>query len=551
MTLRDWDIGKSECFTVMVEIWIATLSSSKESRRPIGLSLQDNLENCLNEEKQMSVTNKLDTGASSASTQVWQTIKWEQASIEVKQLQMRIAKAVREERYGKAKALQWLLTHSFSAKALAVKRVTLSPGAKTPGIDGIVWKTPNDKMQAVESLQRNGYNPLPLRRIYIPKKQKGSFRPLSVPCLKDRAMQNLYLLALEPVMEEMADKNAYGFRPKRSCADAVAQCFNVLATKRSASFVLEGDIRACFDTLSGKWLEDNILTDTAILTKWLRAGYIDKKTLHPTYDSLPQGGCISSALLVLALKGLESTIKNIVSPKDKVNVISYADDFVITGATKTVLENELMPAVAIFLRERGLELSPEKTKITHIDEGFNFLGFNVRKYKGKLLIKPAKENIKTFLGNMRKTIKSNATVKTVDLIEILNPRIRGWTNYYRHVVSKTTFNYVDYCIFGAIMRWIKRRHPKKNARWRNKQYFRSQNMRNWIFSAVAKNKKGQNIVYELFRAASLPIRRHIKIKAEANLYDPQYTDYFLKRESLKKRIRILDQVFYLNQKLIC
>lgn len=481
----------------------------------------------------MAAMVKAITGASSASRLTWKTIEWDKVTKEVKRLQMRIAKAVRERRWGKAKALQWLLTHSFSAKLLAVRRVTQSSGAKTPGIDGIVWRTPNQRMQAAHSLQRRGYQPQPLRRIYIPKKKKGTFRPLSIPCLIDRAMQALHLLALEPVMETQADKNAYGFRPRRSCADAIEQCFRVLARKTSATFILEGDIRACFDRLSGKWLVDNILTDKVILSKWLTAGYMEEKVLHPTFDGVPQGGIISPALLVLALKGLEETVKSVTSPKDKVNVVSYADDFVITGATKEVLENKVMPAVVTFLKERGLELSSEKTLITQIDEGFNFLGFNVRKYKGKLLIKPSKESIKTFLDKTRDWIKSNATVKTENLILRLNPRIKGWTNYYRHVVSKDTFHYIDSCILRALMRWIKRRHPEKSALWRNKKYFRTRGVKRWVFSTRLKNKRGERYFLDLFSASQTPIRRYIKIKAEANPYDPKYADYFFKRSRLK------------------
>lgn len=496
----------------------------------------------------MTAMVKTISGAPSASTLLWKTIKWNQVAAEVKRLQMRIAKAVRENHHSKAKALQWLLTHSFSAKLLAVKRVAQNSGSKTPGIDGVVWKTPNQKMQTVHSLQRRGYQPKPLRRIYIPKKEKGTFRPLSIPCLIDRCMQALHLLALEPVMEMKADKNAYGFRPKRSCADAIAQCFTVLAKKTSAPWILEGDIRACFDRLSGKWLEDNILTDKVILSKWLTAGYMEEKALHPTFDGVPQGGIISPALLVLALKGFEETIKSVASQKDKVNVISYADDFVITGATKAVLEDKVMPVVVAFLKERGLELSIEKTKITHVDDGFDFLGFNVRKYKGKLLIKPLKRNTKIFLGNIRSLIKSNATVKTEELIRQINPKIRGWANYYRHVVAKAAFNYVDSCIFRALMRWINRRHPGKNALWKNKKYFRTQGMKRWIFSVKVKNKKGDYSFLDLFTASQLPIRRHVKIRAEANPYDPQYADYFSERERLKSKQRIQDQGF-LNPKL--
>lgn len=488
------------------------------------------------------------TDASSASTPTWKTINWNHVSAQVKQLQMRIAKAVREKSYGKAKALQWLLTHSFSAKLLAVKRVSQSSGSKTPGVDGIVWKTPNQKMQAAQSLQRRGYQPQPLRRIYIPKKQKGTFRPLSIPCLSDRSMQALHLLALEPVMETEADKNAYGFRPKRSCADAIAQCFTTLARKTSASWVLEGDIRACFDRLSGKWLEDNILTDKVILTKWLTAGYMEEKVLHSTFNGVPQGGVISPALLVLALKGFEETVKSVTFQKDKVNVIAYADDFVITGATKAVLENKVMPVVVAFLKERGLELSTEKTKITHVDDGIDFLGFNVRKYKGKLLIKPSKGNIKCFLDKIRLLIKSKATVKTEELIRHLNPKIRGWTNYYRHVVSKAIFTHVDDCIYKALRRWVNRRHPEKNAQWRNKKYYRTEGMRRWVFSVKVKSKKGTYSNLDLFKASQLPIRRHIKVRAQANPYDPQYAKYFFERERSKMKLRITDQEF-LNPKL--
>ena len=195
---------------------------------------------------------------------------------------------------------------------------------------------------------------------------------------------------------------------------------------------------------------------------------------------------------MLALSGLGKAVKSVVSKRnDKVNVVSYADDFVITGASKEVLENKVMPVVASFLKERGLELSQTKTKITHIDEGFDFLGFNVRKYKGKLLIKPAKKNIKSFLDKIRKLIKSNPTITTEILIHQLNPKIRGWANYFCHVVAKETFSYVDHSVFQTLLRWVKRRHPNKSVRWILKKYFRSQGLRSWIFfAAVIDKKKG-------------------------------------------------------------
>lgn len=481
----------------------------------------------------MTAVNITLTGASSAFELTWGAIDWQPVKKKVEQLQMRIAKAVREKRYGKVRALQWLLTHSFSAKVLAVKRVTQNSGAKTPGVDGVLWKTPKQKIQAAKSLRRRGYQPLPLRRIYIPKAQGR--RPLSIPSMKDRSMQALHLLSLEPVSEMMADRNAYGFRPKRSTADAIEQCFNALAQKVAAPWILEGDIRGCFDNLSANWLLEHIPMDKALLSKWLTAGYIEEKTLHPTFEGTAQGSPISPTILVIALSGLEDAIKSATSRRDKVNVISYADDFVITGISKELLENKIMPIVVTFLKERGLELSPQKTKITHVNDGFDFLGFNVRKYKDKLLIKPSKKNVKSFLGNIRDLVKSKATAKTENLIWQLNPKIRGWANYFCHVVSKDTFSYVDYCIFETIMRWIKRRHPEKGAGWRHKKYFHSQGLQHWIFSAAIRDEEGNTSLVDLFNAAKTPIRRHVKIRAEATPYDPQFKEYFLKRKELRVR----------------
>ena len=481
----------------------------------------------------MTVMSLSSTGASSASKLTWETTNWPHASREVKRLQMRIAKAVREKRYGKVKALQWLLTHSRSAKLLAVRRVTQSSGAKTPGVDGVLWRTPKQKIQAVNTLQRRGYKPQPLRRIYIPK-SRGGKRPLSIPTMTCRAMQALHLLALEPVAEMKADKNAYGFRPKRSTADAIEQCFIVLARSTGAPWILEGDIRACFDSLSGTWLQDNIPMDKSLLAKWLAAGYIEERTLHPTFDGVPQGGVISPALLVIALSGLEETVKSVTSCRDKVNMISYADDFVITGTSREVLEQKVMPAVVSFLKERGLELSLQKTKITRLDDGFDFLGFNVRKYEGKLLIKPSKKNVMSFLDEIRTLIKSNKTAKQENLIHLLNPKIRGWANYYCHVVSKATFGYVDHCIFERILRWVNRRHPEKSAEWVRKKYFRPLGARQELFSVAVKNKEGKLTFLDLCQAARVPISRYVKIRAEATPYDPQYRDYFLKREFLRR-----------------
>ncbi len=389
-------------------------------------------------------------------------------------------------------------------------------------------------MQAALSLKRHGYKTKPLKRIYIPKKQKGKLRPLSIPPMMCRAQQALHLLSLEPVAEIKADRNAYGFRPLRSTADAIGQCFIILSRKASAQYILEGDIRACFDEISHEFLVANAPMDKEILKKWLAAGYIDKKKYHSTTQGTAQGGVISPTLLTITLSGLETAVKAVAKQGDKINVVSYADDFIITGASKELLENKVKPVVETFLRERGLTLSQEKTKITHINEGFDFLGMNIRKYNSKLIIRPAKSNVKRFLAEIRETIKTHRSSKTENLISLLNPKIRGWANYYRHVCSKRTFNYVDYNIFEAIWRWTVRRHPNKGKEWIKRKYFRQDKQRNWIFSAKVNNENGNSLNIDLAEASKTPIVRHIKIKSDATPYDPAYHDYLDKLIAKRK-----------------
>jgi RNA-directed DNA polymerase len=236
----------------------------------------------------------------------------------VRRLQARIVEATREGRKSRVKALQWILTHSFNGKALAVKRVTENQGKKTPGVDGVTWSTPEAKSQAVLSLSRRGYQPKPLRRVYIPKAH-GKMRPLGIPTLKDRAMQALYLLALEPVAETTADRHSFGFRPERSTADAIEQCFNALAKRCSPQWILEGDIKGCFDNISHEWLLTNTLMDRTILQKWLKAGYMENRQLFPTQAGTPQGGIISPTLANLVLDELEAKLKTACGISRRIN----------------------------------------------------------------------------------------------------------------------------------------------------------------------------------------------------------------------------------------
>jgi len=276
--------------------------------------------------------------------------------------------------------------------------------------------------------------------------------------------------------------------------------------------------------------------DKRILGQWLAAGYMEEGRVYPTEAGTPQGGIASPVLANMALDGLEAVAQR-AARNQKINVIKYADDFVITGASKEVLEQRVKPTVVAFLRERGLELSSEKTHVTHIDQGFDFLGFNLRKYNGKLLIKPAKASVKRFLKDIREFIKTNVSATTEQLIRQLNSKLRGWANYYRHVVSKRTFNHVDTQVFWALMAWIKRRHPNKSAHWKKHRYFRRDGLRQWVFFTLIRDKTGATIPLDLFKAASVPIVRHIKIKARATPYDPVYATYFAQRAQSRRASR--------------
>jgi RNA-directed DNA polymerase len=473
------------------------------------------------------------TLACAPSGTTWQGINWANVHRQVRRLQARIVKAIQEGRHNKAKALQWLLTHSFSGKALAVKRVTTNRGKNTPGVDNVVWKIPEAKTTAIASLKRRGYSPLPLRRVFIPKKHSQKTRPLGIPVMKCRAMQALHLLALEPVAETTGDPNSYGFKPERSTADAGEQCFKILARANRAQWVLEADIKGCYDNISHDWMIANVPTDKAILRKWLKAGFVYRNELFPTEAGTPQGGIISPVLSNMTLDDLEARLAE-KFPKAKqrglkMNMVRYADDFIITGNSKEWLETEVKPVVVEFLAERGLVLSPEKTKITHIKDGFDFLGWNIRKCGGKLLMKPSKANVKAHLDKIREVIKANKTTTQARLIRLLNPILRGWANYHSHVVAKETFAQNDARIWSLLWQWATRRHPNKGAKWVKANYFQPRGARHGVFAATEQREDGTQREVILLKECDTPIQRHVKIKSDANPHDPKWEQYFATR----------------------
>ena len=381
-------------------------------------------------------------------TNQWESIDWLKVEHDVNRLQTRIAKATANGDSNKAKRLQYLLTHSYFAKAYAVRKVTTNKGKNTSGVDKRLWSTSASKMKAVLSLTDKCYRAKPLKRVYIAKKGKNKKRPLGIPTMYDRAMQTLYALALEPIAETKADTISFGFRRGRSAKDACEQIFCVLARKCSPTWILEGDIKGCFDNINHEWLQSNIPTDKRIMKQFLKSGFIYEGKLFPTETGSPQGGAISSLYANMTLDGLEEiiqdkyhrnskgNIENHYRAKTKVNLVRYADDFIITANSKENAE-ELKRIVSTFLESRGLMLSEEKLR------------------EGK------------------------ASTQS-DLIRRLNQVIRGWTNYHKHVVASQAFSYVNNTLYHLLHLWAKHRHPNKNKWWRLNRYWHTKNGKPWV-----------------------------------------------------------------------
>jgi RNA-directed DNA polymerase len=478
-------------------------------------------------------------GAAPDLASTWHTLPWGQVWRNVRRLQARIVKAVQQGRWNKVRALQHLLTHSFSGRAAAVLRVTSNPGANTPGTDGVLWDSAEKKAQAVQALQSHGYHPQPLRRLYIPK-SNGRKRPLGIPTLHDRARQALYALALDPIAETCADANSYGFRRERCCADALEQCHKVLGGKHSARWVLEGDIRSCFDRISHAWLEAHVPLPRALLHKWLCCGYLENDIRHETTEGTPQGGIISPILMNLTLDGLERLLHERFGAtarqrqEHKVHLVRYADDFVITGTSPHLLMNEVRPVVQCFLRERGLELSEEKTQVTHSEDGFDFLGQTIRRRRdNRVILTPSRASVQRFLAKVDEVIERSGAWMAGKLIAQLNPLIRGWTRYHRHASSSRTFAKVERAIFRRLWRWACQRHRGKRATWVKRKYFVQRGDRRWVFHGAVPDRDGKPIPIYLVQASRIRIRRHIKIRGAANPYDPCWELYFEERLQAK------------------
>lgn len=454
----------------------------------------------------------------------WKDIDWKRAEKNVGRLQRRISKAYKEGRKSLAKRLSYLLTNSQSAKLLAVRRVSeQNRGKHTPGVDGELWLSDKAKTKAVAELNRGKYRSKPLRRIYIPKKN-GKMRPLSIPTMYDRAMQALYALALDPIQEATADPNSYGFRKGRSCQDAMAQIHLMMATAKRPQWVLEGDIKGCFDNFSHQWMMENIPMDKKVLKQFIKAGYVFGERLFPSEKGSPQGGVISPILANMALNGMERLVADNVP---KAYLTRFADDFVVAVESREAAE-KVRSLLVPFLAERGLELSEEKTLITHIDDGFDFLGWNFRKFRNQdrkvLIIRPSKKSVEAIKETIAETVLGSGIAMNQDeLIQRLNPKTRGWCNYHRSSMASETFADLDAYLFRTLFRWGMRRHGDKGKKWIAGRYWHPRGKRKWEFCTEES---------VLFRPIDVKKKRHVKTRNSMNPYID--TEYFQTKQKGRK-----------------
>ncbi len=456
-------------------------------------------------------------------------------------IQKRIFRATREGRFSNVRNLQKMLARSREATLVAVRRVAqINQGKYTAGIDGKICASDKDKEDLVEEIQEldwNTYKCSPVRRVYIPKPGKEEMRPLGIPTIKDRAMQMIVKLVLEPEFEAKFEQNSYGFRPGRRCMDAIKQIWESIkarTTKKSNAWILDADIKKCFDTIDHEALLAKIPIFRQMIRRWLKSGVIEFGWNYRTKAGTPQGGVISPLLANIALDGMDgafgayTSIGRYLCPAERrginkgINVIRYADDFVVTAPSKEILADYVVPRLRELLRDRGLTLSEAKTRILHRDEGFDFLGFHLQQFTGSgnslCVIKPSKEAIKRHLRDVKEILSQWKQVKQTDLIDRLNPVLRGWANYFRYSHAKRTFAYIDHRVWEMLWHWCKRRHNDKNVQWVKDKYFLKSGKRDWIFADKPE--------HTLYITARTHIRQYVKVKGNASPFDAGLEEYW-------------------------
>ena len=474
----------------------------------------------------------------------WNAIDWHQEERRVRNLRQRIFRATQAGEWKRVRSLQKLMLRSHANRLVSVRRVAQrNTGKQTPGVDKVLLKTPAARGRMVDHLAHYQlWTAKPARRVYIAK-SNGKLRPLGIPVMIDRCIQSMVKNALEPSWEAQFEGCSYGFRPGRDCHDAIEKIFKIASPKNRKKWVLDADIKGAFDNISHEYLLATIgrVPGYELIKQWLKAGYVDKGVFHETEAGTPQGGVISPLLANIALNGMEEALEIKHRKRGELDskraLVRYADDFCVFCESREDAETAKQ-ILTKWLSERGLTLSPEKTKIVHLTEGFNFLGFNIRHYKAsntktgwKLLTKPSKEAVQKHREEMKQEWKAVRGWNIRKILWKFNPIIRGWANYHRTGTAKETFNKLDNWMYQKEVRYAKRTHPHQPKKWRQQKYWGKLNLDRqdkWVFG----NKQtGQHLLkYRWF-----PIERHILVKGKASPDDPSLKEYWEHRTAAKAK----------------